>query len=175
MALRCNRRTPPLRPGSADPRPAPAAGPQPDVRVLFSLPRCPVNRAQPTTARPGPPPQPSVGLAVRSTPSRPTARSERQPGQRSGQPRLSVEQPSKPRSGAGPARPAPGQPKPRPPYRGPGRFDLHKLGGARRDRTADLLLAKQALSQLSYGPETTEFRARFSARRPAQPQPKRIG
>ena len=25
-------------------------------------------------------------------------------------------------------------------------------GGARRDRTADLLLAKQALSQLSYGP-----------------------
>jgi hypothetical protein len=24
--------------------------------------------------------------------------------------------------------------------------------GARRDRTADLLLAKQALSQLSYGP-----------------------
>ena len=28
----------------------------------------------------------------------------------------------------------------------------HKLGGARRDRTDDLLLAKQALSQLSYGP-----------------------
>ena len=27
-----------------------------------------------------------------------------------------------------------------------------KAGGARRDRTADLLLAKQALSQLSYGP-----------------------
>jgi hypothetical protein len=26
-------------------------------------------------------------------------------------------------------------------------------GGARRDRTADLLLAKQALSRLSYGPE----------------------
>ena len=25
-------------------------------------------------------------------------------------------------------------------------------GGARRDRTADLLRAKQALSQLSYGP-----------------------
>jgi hypothetical protein len=25
-------------------------------------------------------------------------------------------------------------------------------GGARRDRTVDLLLAKQALSQLSYGP-----------------------
>jgi hypothetical protein len=29
---------------------------------------------------------------------------------------------------------------------------LPKLGGARRDRTDDLLLAKQALSQLSYGP-----------------------
>src|SRR5882724_9790752 len=28
-----------------------------------------------------------------------------------------------------------------------------KAGGARRDRTDDLLLAKQALSQLSYGPE----------------------
>ena len=27
-----------------------------------------------------------------------------------------------------------------------------KSGGARRDRTDDLLLAKQALSQLSYGP-----------------------
>ena len=29
-----------------------------------------------------------------------------------------------------------------------------RLGGARRDRTDDLLLAKQALSQLSYGPGT---------------------
>ena len=28
----------------------------------------------------------------------------------------------------------------------------HASGGARRDRTDDLLLAKQALSQLSYGP-----------------------
>ena len=28
----------------------------------------------------------------------------------------------------------------------------NKVGGARRDRTDDLLLAKQALSQLSYGP-----------------------
>ena len=28
------------------------------------------------------------------------------------------------------------------------------VGGARRDRTDDLLLAKQALSQLSYGPFT---------------------
>ena len=27
-----------------------------------------------------------------------------------------------------------------------------RIGGARRDRTDDLLLAKQALSQLSYGP-----------------------
>src|SRR5262245_36633642 len=34
-------------------------------------------------------------------------------------------------------------------------FDLGRIaqsGGARRDRTDDLLLAKQALSQLSYGP-----------------------
>ena len=29
-----------------------------------------------------------------------------------------------------------------------------KAGGARRDRTADLLHAMQALSQLSYGPST---------------------
>ena len=29
---------------------------------------------------------------------------------------------------------------------------LKRFGGARRDRTDDLLLAKQALSQLSYGP-----------------------
>jgi hypothetical protein len=28
----------------------------------------------------------------------------------------------------------------------------NKVGGASRDRTGDLLLAKQALSQLSYGP-----------------------
>ena len=31
------------------------------------------------------------------------------------------------------------------------------LGGARRDRTDDILLAKQALSQLSYGPVKTGF------------------
>jgi hypothetical protein len=31
-----------------------------------------------------------------------------------------------------------------------GKFEMS--GGARRDRTDDLLLAKQALSQLSYGP-----------------------
>ena len=41
-------------------------------------------------------------------------------------------------------------------------FDLqHELktrdGGARRDRTDDLLRAKQALSQLSYGPVTCPF------------------
>ena len=32
-----------------------------------------------------------------------------------------------------------------------------KVGGARRDRTADLLRARQALSQLSYGPLTCLF------------------
>ena len=32
------------------------------------------------------------------------------------------------------------------------RCTLRKTGGANRDRTGDLLLAKQALSQLSYGP-----------------------
>jgi len=31
-------------------------------------------------------------------------------------------------------------------------------GGARRDRTDDLLLAKQALSQLSYGPDSPAVR-----------------
>ena len=42
---------------------------------------------------------------------------------------------------------------------GNGKNDTHSLknlsiksGGARRDRTADLLRARQALSQLSYGP-----------------------
>ena len=30
-------------------------------------------------------------------------------------------------------------------------------GGAERDRTADLLTASQALSQLSYGPESGEY------------------
>ena len=34
-----------------------------------------------------------------------------------------------------------------------------KSGGARRDRTADLLRAKQALSQLSYGPVASLFSA----------------
>jgi hypothetical protein len=32
-----------------------------------------------------------------------------------------------------------------------------KPGGANRDRTGDLLLAKQALSQLSYGPCIGDF------------------
>src|SRR5579872_5974270 len=36
-----------------------------------------------------------------------------------------------------------------------------KAGGARRDRTDDLLLAKQALSQLSYGPESADARLRL--------------
>ncbi len=40
-----------------------------------------------------------------------------------------------------------------------------KSGGARRDRTADLLHAMQALSQLSYGPDTRKilyFKAKLS-------------
>src|SRR5687768_831424 len=37
-------------------------------------------------------------------------------------------------------------------WRGRNPVRSHKVGGARRDRTDDLLLAKQALSQLSYGP-----------------------
>ena len=36
-----------------------------------------------------------------------------------------------------------------------GRSSRSRSGGARRDRTDDLLLAKQALSQLSYGPVST--------------------
>ena len=40
------------------------------------------------------------------------------------------------------------------------RVSHQKFGGARRDRTDDILLAKQALSQLSYGPitETCQLR-----------------
>ena len=46
-------------------------------------------------------------------------------------------------------------------------------GGARRDRTDDLLLAKQALSQLSYGPVST---SRPPSRRSQEKiQPPRIG
>src|SRR5436305_9596518 len=45
-------------------------------------------------------------------------------------------------------------------------FDGAGSGGARRDRTDDLLLAKQALSQLSYGPgpERTHPRPEFRTR-----------
>ena len=32
-------------------------------------------------------------------------------------------------------------------------YELEEVGGARRDRTDDLMLAKHALSQLSYGPD----------------------
>ena len=42
-------------------------------------------------------------------------------------------------------------------------------GGARRDRTDDLLLAKQALSQLSYGPSPVSYASRHLGRR-AEPQ-----
>ena len=41
------------------------------------------------------------------------------------------------------------------------RNDSVSVGGARRDRTADLLLAKQALSQLSYGPLACLFPAQL--------------
>src|SRR5580704_17708773 len=47
-------------------------------------------------------------------------------------------------------------------------FDHKPSGGARRDRTDDLLLAKQALSQLSYGP-CTDWLASRSSRQLAQP------
>ena len=39
------------------------------------------------------------------------------------------------------------------------RTNLIPTGGARRDRTDDLLLAKQALSQLSYGPRSRSLPA----------------
>jgi hypothetical protein len=53
-------------------------------------------------------------------------------------------------------------------------------GGARRDRTDDLLLAKQALSQLSYGPssigdQSEEERARRSLAVPRLPIPESGG
>ncbi len=37
---------------------------------------------------------------------------------------------------------------------------IRNIGGAKRDRTADLLHAMQALSQLSYGPEPWDFPCR---------------
>ena len=51
----------------------------------------------------------------------------------------------------------PWRPLRRPRQRGPSglRSSGLRSGGARRDRTDDLLLAKQALSQLSYGPDST--------------------
>jgi hypothetical protein len=39
-----------------------------------------------------------------------------------------------------------------------GRFFKHRNGGAERDRTADPLLAKQVLSQLSYSPNSLSSR-----------------
>src|SRR5215510_11607311 len=49
-----------------------------------------------------------------------------------------------------------------------GRHSEDPTGGARRDRTDDLLLAKQALSQLSYGPKGIScLPARRSHRKPA--------
>ena len=49
-------------------------------------------------------------------------------------------------------------------------------GGARRDRTDDLLLAKQALSQLSYGPDVggLGWLANRSSRPEAQASPCRL-
>jgi hypothetical protein len=47
------------------------------------------------------------------------------------------------------------------------------LGGARRDRTDDLMLAKHALSQLSYGPLRRTARISLTARRAARPNGRR--
>ena len=43
------------------------------------------------------------------------------------------------------------------------RVDGIAAGGARRDRTDDLLLAKQALSQLSYGPAPVMMKLGYPA------------
>jgi hypothetical protein len=43
-------------------------------------------------------------------------------------------------------------------------FCAAKVGGARRDRTDDLLLAKQALSQLSYGPRASRLSTQSTVR-----------
>ncbi len=40
-----------------------------------------------------------------------------------------------------------------------GSITMHEIGGADRDRTGDLKLAKLALSQLSYGPNIWETAA----------------
>ena len=52
-------------------------------------------------------------------------------------------------------------------------LDQTKSGGARRDRTDDLLLAKQALSQLSYGPDCRERMAGSEGTIPACPTRRR--
>ena len=44
------------------------------------------------------------------------------------------------------------------PVEGIWRLTAKDSGGANRDRTGDLLLAKQALSQLSYGPDPSRAR-----------------
>ena len=52
-----------------------------------------------------------------------------------------------------------------------------KRGGANRDRTGDLLLAKQALSQLSYGPrrpKTRDQRSEGICRTPRAPEQARL-
>jgi hypothetical protein len=41
-----------------------------------------------------------------------------------------------------------------------------KIGGARRDRTDDIVLAKHALSQLSYGPKPGESVSRSASAHP---------
>ena len=38
----------------------------------------------------------------------------------------------------------------------------YRIGGAKEDRTPDLLRARQALSQLSYGPRSTRFPSPFT-------------
>ena len=43
----------------------------------------------------------------------------------------------------------------------------HRFGGATRDRTADLLRAKQALSQLSYSPKSDDARRKSVLRLPS--------
>src|SRR6266852_6369944 len=47
-----------------------------------------------------------------------------------------------------------------------------KRGGARRDRTADLVIANDALSQLSYGPIATAFNVTADNRRHLQSAPR---
>ena len=47
-------------------------------------------------------------------------------------------------------------------------------GGANRDRTGDLLLAKQALSQLSYGPAADAFAEVRKAGRRRQAKNRRV-